>query len=96
MPRTPWLDDKTDTPLIDDYAKELGSFLNAMADGKIESHELEKAEKKLVELMKRVEPQLDDQVHAEVTQLLCEMSAYSIMQVLNELHVATRQRTLQL
>ncbi len=96
MARTPWLDDKSQTPLIDDYAKELSHFLEAMADGKIEQHELEKAETRLVDLMKRVEPKLDDEVHAEVTQLLCEMSAYSIMQVLSELHVSRRERTLQL
>ena len=41
--RTHWLDEKTDTPLIDEYVKKLGSFLEAMADGKIDASELKGA-----------------------------------------------------
>ena len=33
MARKSWLDDKAKTTLIDDYARELGSFIEAMADG---------------------------------------------------------------
>ena len=35
--------------------------------------------------MKSVEPKLDDALHEEVTQLLCELSAYNIMQTLHKL-----------
>lgn len=86
--RQSWLDEQSQTPLIDDYARDLGSFLSAMADGKIDSAELASQEKRLVALLKEVEPKLDDDQHAEVTKLLCEVSAYSIMQVLHELHAA--------
>ena len=40
--RTHWLDEKTETPLIDEYVKKLGSFLEAMADGKIDASELKR------------------------------------------------------
>ena len=34
--RTDWLDATTDTPLIGQYAERLGTFLEAMADGRID------------------------------------------------------------
>ena len=92
MARQSWLDDETQTPLIDDYARQLSSFLDAMADGRIDRNEVQAQEQRVVKLLKEVEPQLDDALHAKVTQLLCELSAYSAMQVLHELH-ATRPKT---
>ncbi|MGB6041704.1 MAG: hypothetical protein WBF93_00990 [Pirellulales bacterium] len=83
MARQSWLDEKTQTPLIDDYARKLTTFMEAMADGRIDDSELNEQEQRLVALMQEVEPQLDDATHANVTQLLCEMTAYSVMQLLN-------------
>ena len=39
--RTHWLDESTDAPLIHDYAQRLSGFLEAMADGKIETKRAE-------------------------------------------------------
>ena len=83
--RTDWLDDKTDTPLIGHYAERLGTFLEAMADGRIESHEVKEQEERVATLMKSVEPKLDDALHDEVTRLLCELSAYNIMHTIHKL-----------
>ena len=80
--RTSWLDPKSNTPLIDDYARQAQSFLTAMADGVIEKDELRSQEEKLVNLMKEIEPKLDDDLHEQVTQLLCEVSVYDFMQML--------------
>jgi hypothetical protein len=33
--------------------------------------------------MKEVEPQLDGKLHEQVTNLLCELTAYDMMQLLN-------------
>lgn len=52
-----------------------------MADGKIEAHELRDQEARLVALMKEVEPLLDDTLHEKVTRLLCELTAYDLMQM---------------
>ena len=90
--RTHWLDEATDTPLIQEYAHRLTGFMDAMADGKIESHELQAQEARVVEAMKRVEPELSDKLHADVTRLLCELSAYNIMHTLHEL-AAVRPKT---
>jgi hypothetical protein len=80
-----WLDDKSQTPQIDSYVQKLSSFVDAMADGRIEDAELRDQEKRLVATMKEVEPALNDAQHAQVTKLLCELTAYNVMQTLNSL-----------
>jgi hypothetical protein len=84
--RTSWLDPTATTSLIDAYARQMKSFLDAMEDGVIERREVEEQEKRLVGLMNKVEPQLDDAMHEQVTQLLCETTVYNMMQMLAELH----------
>jgi hypothetical protein len=86
--RQSWLDDKAQTPLIDSYVQKLGTFVDAMADGQIDDAELAAQEKRLTTLMKEVEPSLNDAQHAQVTKLLCELTAYNIMQTLNSLQSA--------
>jgi len=86
MARKSWLDDKGETTLIDGYAQQSTDFIQAMADGKIDKGEVEQQEAKLVALMKKIEPNLSDEQHAEITELLCEMSAFNVMQMLNVLH----------
>lgn len=80
--RLSWFDAKTSKPLIDGYARTLESFVTTMADGKVEPKELTDQEKRVTTLMKEVEPLLDDELHAKVTKLLCELTAYDIMQML--------------
>jgi hypothetical protein len=83
--RTPWLDEKGETLLIDDQARKLGYFVDALADGRIDKHELEEAEKHVIDLLKEVEPKLDDSLHEQVSRLLVGVSAYCIMQTLAEM-----------
>jgi hypothetical protein len=83
--RTEWLDEKTHTPLIGQYAERLGTFIEAMADGHIDRQELKDQEARVIALMKSVEPKLDDALHEEMTKLLCELSAYNIMHTLHNL-----------
>lgn len=88
MARQSWLDDKAQTPLIDGYVQKLSTFVEALADGRVEDAEVKAQEARLVALMKEVEPSLSDEQHAKVTQLLCELTAYNIMQTLNTLQSA--------
>ena len=83
-----WLDDKAQTPLIDGYVQKLNTFVEAMADGRVDDRELADQEKRLVTLMKEVEPTLSDAQHPQVTKLLCELTAYNVMQTLNSLQSA--------
>lgn len=83
--RTPWLDDEGDAPLVHEYAEKLSGFMAAMADGKIEKHELEAQEARVVALMKKIEPELAPELHEQVTRLLCELTAYNIMHTIHGL-----------
>jgi hypothetical protein len=88
MARQSWLDEATNTPLIDKYTQELSTFIEAMADGRVDDAELTDQEQRLVKHMRQVEAKLDDAQHAEVTKLLCELTAYNIMQTLYSLQQA--------
>ena len=95
MPATKqsWLDEKAQTPQIDGYVQKLTTFVDAMADGRIDDKELAAQEKRLVALLKDVEPTLSDTQHAQVTSLLCELTAYNVMQTLNSLQTARPKTT---
>lgn len=80
--RQKWFDPKGPTSLINGYAKQMKSFLAALADGKIDDDEIKVQERKLISLMKEIEPKLDDETHAKVTQLLCELTVFDIMQMM--------------
>jgi hypothetical protein len=87
--KTPWFDDTSDTPLLAEYARKLDSFLDAVSDALVETRELAEQEKRVVALMKEVEPLLSPEAHEKVTRLLCEVTAYDLM---HALHMAGRAR----
>ena len=43
---------------------------------------------RLVKLMQEVEPQLNNELHSKVTQLLVELTAYDLMKVFHSMHAA--------
>lgn len=86
--RTAWFDESSNLPILDEQARRLDSFLAAMADGRIEASELGAQQARLVKLMKEVEPQLSDELHAKVTQLLVELTAYDLMKAFHSMHAA--------
>jgi hypothetical protein len=86
--RASWFDEKSHHLLIEENAKQMDSFLQAMADGKIEPSELRAQEERLVALMKELEPLLDDALHEKVTRLLCELVAYDQMQMVHTMQEA--------
>jgi hypothetical protein len=87
--KTPWFDDTSDSELLTEYARKLDSFLDVVADGKVDSKELDAQEKRVVNLMKEVEPLLSPEAHEKVTHLLCEVTAYDLM---NAMHLAGKSR----
>lgn len=87
--KTPWFDAASDSELLTEYARKLDSFLDVVADGKVDAKELEAQEQRVVKLMKEVEPLLPPEAHAKVTELLCEVTAYDLM---NTLHMAGKSR----
>jgi hypothetical protein len=85
MPRTSWFDEKAGHPIIQERASKLESFTNALADGVVSSQELAGQEQRLVAAMKALEPALSDDLHAKVTTVLVELTAYDVMRLLHEL-----------
>ena len=86
--RMSWLNERSQTPVIERNARQLGSFIDAMADGVVDASEVKRQEQRLVKLMKEIEPKLDDATHKKITQLLCELTAYDLMQILHSMHKA--------
>jgi hypothetical protein len=85
MARTSWLDEKAEHPLMHEQIAKLESFTSALADGVVTKQELASQETRLVAAMKTLEPQLSDEQHGKVTQVLVEMTAYNVMRLLHEL-----------
>jgi hypothetical protein len=82
-------------PLIEEHVQKLAGFVEAMADGRIDDAELNAQEQRLVAAMKDVESRLNDADHAKVTRLLCELTAYNVMQTLHSLQSARPKTRLQ-
>ena len=79
--RKSWLSDEGGVA-IEDQARRLTSFMEALADGIVSQDELAAQEERVVRIMRSIEPKLDDALHAEVSELLCELTAYDIMKLL--------------
>lgn len=86
--RVNWFDEKSQTPLIEQYARKLTTFLDVLADGQVDEKELKAQEARVSKLMKEIEPRLDDALHAQVTELLCELTAHDLMQMLYQVQQA--------
>jgi len=83
-----WFDEKLNMPIIVEQAQRLESFVATMADGRVDEAEVKAQEQRLITLMRQIEPKLDETLHAQVTQLLCELTAYDLMRVVHEVQKA--------
>jgi hypothetical protein len=83
--RTSWFDEDAEQPLIQEQVNKLESFTSALADGQVSRDELSGQEKRLVAAMRQLEPDLSDGLHAKVTAVLVELTAYNVMRLLHEL-----------
>jgi hypothetical protein len=85
LAKTSWFDDKAEHPAIQERVAQLTTFTDALEDGMVSKQELAGQEQRLVAAMKKVEPALSDELHAKVTDVLVELTAYNIMRLLHEL-----------
>jgi hypothetical protein len=83
--RVSWFDDKAEHPVIQERVAKLDTFTSALADGVVTKQELANQEARLATAMKSLEPKLSDEVHAAVTAVLVELTAYNVMRLLHEL-----------
>ena len=54
--KTPWFDESTEAPMLAEYARKLDSFLDVVADGRVESKEIEEQEHRVVAITKTRSP----------------------------------------
>jgi hypothetical protein len=85
MARISWFDEKAEHPAIQERVAQLQTFTDALADGMVTKQELVGQEQRLLAAMKNIEPNLNDELHAKVTDVLVELTAYNIMRLLHEL-----------
>ena len=95
MARTSWFDDDAEQPLIQEQVNKLESFTSALADGQVSRDELNGQEKRLVAALKQLEPDLGDALHAKVTTVLVELTAYNVMRLLHELQLERARRAFE-
>jgi hypothetical protein len=91
MARASWINDDSH-PDLDAHVGGLEHFAASLADGVIDAQELATQETNLVAAMKAVEGSLSDEQHAQVTKLLAELTAYSVMRTMHELAQARVQQ----
>ena len=91
--KSAWFDESSHAPIIADKARQAESFLAAMADGRIDEAEIKAQEARLAKLMEAIEPKLDAALHAQVTELLCELTVYDFMQAMYSLEQARPKTT---
>jgi hypothetical protein len=91
--RTRWFDDNATHPVIQEKVTKLESFTTAMADGIVSTQELTDQEARLVKAMKSLEADLSDELHAKVTTVLVELTAYDVMRLLHELQAERPRMT---
>ena len=85
MAKTSWFDEKAEHEAIQERVSKLESFTSALADGVVSKKELTSQEQRLVAAMKKAEAELSDDLHAKVTTVLVELTAYNIMRLMHEL-----------
>jgi len=92
MAQASWFDERAEHPTLHERVEKLESFTAAMADGVVDKKELDGQEQRLSAAMKRLEPLLSDDLHAQVTSVMIELTAYNVMRLLHELQTE-RART---
>ena len=86
MARTSWFDESAEHPTVHEQVQKLDSFTSALADGVVQENELDAQEQRLTAAMRLLESELSDELHAKVTNVLVELTAYNVMRLLHELH----------
>jgi hypothetical protein len=87
MARANWIDDDNH-PDLDAHVEQLEHFTKSLADGIVDAKELATQEDNLKAAMRTVEASLSDEQHAQVTRVLAELSAYTVMRVLHDMIAA--------
>lgn len=87
MARATWYDAEREQPRIEEQIHHLRGYVEALDDGVIDAGELDEQGRRVVAAMRAVEGRLDDALHADVTEVLLELTAYNVMRLLRVLQL---------
>ncbi|OGO04288.1 MAG: hypothetical protein A2Y73_04120 [Chloroflexi bacterium RBG_13_56_8] len=74
MARSRWFDPETSEMNFMLYMEQMESWQQALADGVVEPEELRQQSERVAELLRALEPKLNEELHEEVTNILYEMA----------------------
>lgn len=78
--RTSWFDPEQGPLHLAEYFQRMGSWQQAIADGKITPEEIRDQSHRVIALLKEVEPLVNETEHQLVTETLYEMAVLQAMQ----------------
>jgi len=87
MPRTSWFDETIQQANFGAYMEQMDSWQAALADGKIDPEEIQAQAQRVSDLLRALEPKLDDALHAELTTLFRELAVLYGMERMAEMTV---------
>ena len=78
--RTPWFDQATGALHLVEYIQRLDSWKQAVADGQITPDEIQQQAERVIQLLKTVQPLLNEAQKAQITRIFYEMAVLQAMQ----------------
>lgn len=80
MGRISWFSEEGDALFFQQYVDRMASWQQAIADGRIDPEEVRAQAERVAAMLREIEPQLSDELHARITQLLLELAVLNAMQ----------------
>ena len=82
MSKSTWFDAESNELMFSKYVTHMDSWQEAMADGIIEPWEIKRQAERVGELLRALEPKLNDDLHEEITNIFYEVAVlYGMVQV---------------
>ena len=85
-----WFDVESSEMMFTEYLERMESWQKALSDGIIQPAEFREQADRVADLLRALEPKLNDELHAEVTQILYEWAVLQAMEKIVDLSEAER------
>ena len=76
MQDTRWFDPDTNETMFAQYVDKMASWQAAIADGKIDEQEVAQQAQRVEDLLRKLEPQLDADLHQQLTEVFYELAVF--------------------
>ncbi len=85
MAKRSWFDPESNELMFSKYLEQMESWQSALADGVVEPEEVRQQAERVSEMLRVLEPKLNDELHEELTQVLYEWAVLQGMERLAQL-----------